>query len=465
MFKRSVLAFAIAAPGAVLAAGGQPSELDQIRGELRELREAKQVYERHIQALEARVEQLEQQKESVAPEQAAQALPAPEVSAATNAPASANAFNPAISLILQGTYTHAPDGTRLLPGFFGAGEIGPEERGFSLAETELDIWATIDPYLYGGMALALEPGGKVSVEEAYFQTLSLGHGLTAKGGRFFTAFGYLNEFHQHAWDFFDAPIAYQALLGTEAAGNHGEDGIQLRWVAPTDKFLEFGAEIGRGKDFPSNDRNKNGIGSAALFAHLGGDIGASHSYRVGLSVLGARPRGRESPALDVDDVEVLNTFTGDSYIYGTDFVWKLAPNGDPTYRNFKLQGELLWRDEHGQLTYDIEDTSMGANRAHYASDQFGAYLQAVYQFRPRWRTGLRGEWLHSADLDLGDNAENLSDADHDPTKYSVMLDYSPSEFSRFRLQLAHQELVDNDSDRQVILQYVHSLGSHGAHQF
>src|SRR5687768_10678178 len=154
MFIRYVLALVIAVPGAVLAASGQPSELDQIRGELRELREAKQAYERHIQALEARVEQLEQQKAPAAPEQAPQTAPAPVASATTGAPASANAFNPAISLILQGTYTHAPDGTRLLPGFLSAGEIGPEERGFSLAETELNLWTTIDPYLYGGMALA-----------------------------------------------------------------------------------------------------------------------------------------------------------------------------------------------------------------------------------------------------------------------------------------------------------------------
>jgi hypothetical protein len=46
-----------------------------------------------------------------------------------------------------------------------------------------------------------------------------------------------------------------------------------------------------------------------------------------------------------------------------------------------------------------------------------------------------------------------------------MLDYSPSEFSRFRLQLAQDRSMQGVEDNQVILQYVHSLGAHGAHRF
>jgi hypothetical protein len=46
-----------------------------------------------------------------------------------------------------------------------------------------------------------------------------------------------------------------------------------------------------------------------------------------------------------------------------------------------------------------------------------------------------------------------------------MLDYSPSEFSRFRLQLAQDRSMRSVKDDTVILQYVHSLGAHGAHRF
>ena len=46
-----------------------------------------------------------------------------------------------------------------------------------------------------------------------------------------------------------------------------------------------------------------------------------------------------------------------------------------------------------------------------------------------------------------------------------MLDWSPTEFSRLRLQLAYDKSRIGVTDRQIILQYLHSLGAHGAHRF
>jgi hypothetical protein len=46
-----------------------------------------------------------------------------------------------------------------------------------------------------------------------------------------------------------------------------------------------------------------------------------------------------------------------------------------------------------------------------------------------------------------------------------MIDFSPSEFSRFRLQFARDEARFNEADNQVFLQYIMSLGAHGAHKF
>ena len=54
--------------------------------------------------------------------------------------------------------------------------------------------------------------------------------------------------------------------------------------------------------------------------------------------------------------------------------------------------------------------------------------------------------------------------DRDPKRYTVMADYSRSEFSRLRLQFARDEST-SDADNQLILQYVLSIGAHGAHQF
>jgi hypothetical protein len=158
MYKRTLLALGFASlPGVVQPATAGQSELEQIRAEMREIR---QTYETRIEALENRIEELEGRQGAAAAERAAPAETAAPAQTAEpaqpSAPTAANAFNPAISLILEGTYTHAPDGTRLLPGFLSAEEIGPEKRGSSLAKSELALSASIDPCLYA--QLLREPG-------------------------------------------------------------------------------------------------------------------------------------------------------------------------------------------------------------------------------------------------------------------------------------------------------------------
>lgn len=46
-----------------------------------------------------------------------------------------------------------------------------------------------------------------------------------------------------------------------------------------------------------------------------------------------------------------------------------------------------------------------------------------------------------------------------------MVDWSPSEFSRLRLQLARDKSRSGEADNQLWLQYIMSLGAHGAHKF
>ena len=186
-----------------------------------------------------------------------------------------NAFNPAVSMVLQGTYANTsrdPNAYRISGFMPSGGEVGPPKRSFGLGETELAIAANIDPYFRGVAIASLAPEGGVDVEEAYFQTLALPSGFTVRGGRFFSGLGYLNDQHQHAWDFQDAPLPYKAFLGNQLK----QDGLQLKWIAPTDLLVELGAELSSGDRFPGSDRNKNGTGSSALYGHIGGDFQADH---------------------------------------------------------------------------------------------------------------------------------------------------------------------------------------------
>jgi hypothetical protein len=56
-------------------------------------------------------------------------------------------------------------------------------------------------------------------------------------------------------------------------------------------------------------------------------------------------------------------------------------------------------------------------------------------------------------------------AEHNPTRNTVMVDWSPTEFSRWRVQLASDKSTFGVTDRQALIQYIFSLGAHGAHRF
>jgi hypothetical protein len=338
-------------------------------------------------------------------------------------------------------------------------EIGPGERSLSLAESELGISASIDPYLRGALRLALEPDNSVAVEEAFIQTTGLSHGVTIKAGRFLSGIGYLNEQHRHYWDFVDSPLAYQAFLGSQ----FGDDGVQLRWLAPTDTFLEFGAEIGGGRAYPATGSRGNGAGSGALYAHLGGDAGPSNSWRTGLSLLQTSPHDQvTTTAADPSGDPVSSAFTGRNRLWLADFVWKWAPGGNPARRNFKLQGEYLMRQQSGDLVYALDGVAIPGS---FQSTQSGWYLQGIYQFMPRWRVGLRAERLATRSQSFSAEGIVVGAPGYEPSRNSVMIDFSPSEFSRFRLQFARDESRQGAPDNQLFLQYQTNLGAHGAHRF
>jgi hypothetical protein len=349
--------------------------------------------------------------------------------------------------------------------------VGPPKRSFGLGESELVVSANVDPYFRGHLVAALTPENEVEVEEAYFQTLALPSGFLLKGGRFFSGIGYLNEVHQHAWDFQDAPLPYKAFLG----GQLKQDGLQLRWVAPTPFFLEIGAEASSGDQFPGSDRNKNGVGGSSIFGHLGGDIGPSYAWRAGVSYLKSTPQDRPYDDVDSTGAAVTNSFTGDAKLWIVDAILKWAPNGNSTRTNFKLQGEYFKFEQDGSLTYDDTAGSgtFGSVSDSFNTDQSGWYVQGVWQFMPRWRVGYRFDELRYGTVTNGIVNNGLGPAaadfpvltNHSPSRNTVMIDWSPSEFSRLRVQYAADKSRIGVTDNQIIVQYILSLGAHGAHRF
>lgn len=361
--------------------------------------------------------------------------------------------NPQLSLILDGRYSdYSQDpSSYTLPGFQPGDEAGLNSAGFSIGESELVLSSNIDSDFSGKATFAFADDG-ASVEEAFIESTSIGHGITIKFGRFLSSFGYLNSRHAHLWDFADAPLMYRALFGDTLK----DDGVQFNYIFPTDLFMQMSAELLSGNAFPAGGNNDGGVGASTVSFTAGGDIGTDHAWQSGVSHWQASNIGER---LDAND----NTFSGDSTIDALNVIYKWSPNGNPMEQNFKFQMEYFKRTENGDITAAVSN-----NTSTYSGDQKGWYAQAVYQFIPRWRTGIRLDRL-SAD-NSGDNSSVLNDTGlltdgHDARRSSVMIEWVPSEFSRLRLQFNHDQSAADITDKQLFMQYTFSLGAHGAHQF
>lgn len=473
LHKPLVVAALLAASCGAQAASD--ADLAAIRSQIDEMKKS---YEQRIAALEQKLAQAEAAGKTNAPAGApvsasASGAPVQSAGARPSLASSAAAFNPEVSLILQGQYAQMQNvPNRTITGFWPAGGHdhdggkGVTTRGFSLNHTELVFSGGIDPY-WRGQAIFAVQDESVEVEEAWFQSLAIGHGVGLKGGRYRSGIGYLNEQHPHQWDFVNAPLMYNALFGQEAS--YREDGLQLKWLAPTPVFVEFGAEVGRGANFPGTDSNKNGAGSWAAYVHVGDDVGVSNSWRAGVSYLKTSSGDREAEFVDINGLQAQGLFNGDTSTWIADFVWKWAPDGNPKYQNFKFQSEYFVRKDKGDLTCMDEEGVGNACATSVTSDydvrQSGWYAQGVYQFTPEWRAGLRYDQLDSGRQNLGANAANLTVEEYKPKRASAMVDYSWSEFSRVRLQFAQDKSMAGITDNQWMVQYIMSLGAHGAHKF
>jgi hypothetical protein len=491
----------LAASGAALILSSAPAKADDLsdmRQEMQAMQRQYQAaltklqhdYEAKLQSMEKRLDAAESkataatqkaddaqkaaqaaQTAADASTQTAAAAPAPADTGGggSNAQSSANSFNPAIGAVLDGkgmVSTHNPNTWRA-PGFALGDEAKPPPRGVSIGESEINLQANVDQALFANLTIAFENDNSVNIEEAFIQPTALPWDFTAKIGRFFSGIGYLNEQHSHTWDFADAPLPYMVFLN----GQYGDDGGQLRWLAPTNMFVEFGGEVMRGASFPANSvsealtSNHNaGLGAWSAFLHVGDDINDSSSYSAGISYLGTRSSNRATDP--VGGPPGSDQFTGVDSTFIADAVYKWAPNGNFAQSYVKLQGEGFLRKESGAFTAlnFASNPGIPTTRSFDAGLQTGFYAQAVYQFIPFWRVGARYDQVHAPSLGAAFAGTTIDSRNLTPRRYSAMIDYSTSEFGRFRLQYNRDE-VRTQPDNQVILQYTVSLGAHGAHQY
>jgi hypothetical protein len=100
----------------------------------------------------------------------------------------------------------------------------------------------------------------------------------------------------------------------------------------------------------------------------------------------------------------------------------------------------------------------------------GFYAQVVTKLDQLWRVGVRYDLLMQNDVSLAGADQHMPS---NLPRYSAMIEYSPTEFSRLRLQIDKDESryvqtsggLSRQPYTQVILQANLTIGAHGAHAF
>ena len=351
--------------------------------------------------------------------------------------------------------------------FLQLGDHDPQKNGFSLRNAEIALDGAVDPYFKGfaNIVLKLDNNNQTSIEleEAYAQSTSLPWNLQVKGGQFFANFGRQNPQHPHTWAFVDQPI----ILGRA----FGPDGLrsvaaQLSWLVPTPFYTEafLGVLDGQGSTSFSfrnpGDPDSLGVnrlyGRATMDRTLRNPGDAVFVPRIASSF---ELTGNQTLLLGASAAFGPNDTGAEARteIYGVDAYWKWKPaDADAGFPFVSWQTELLYR----RFDAGADPTAVPALPAETLND-WGGYSQVLWGFKPRWVTGLRGEFAsgNSAANDAGDPFRG------ERYRVSPVLTFYPSEFSKIRLQYNYDHGERFGDAQSVWLQVEFLLGSHGAHKF
>jgi hypothetical protein len=293
---------------------------------------------------------------------------------------------------------------------------------FQMQEVEVSFRAAVDPYARADFFVAIGQDGSIDLEEGYATFTSLPLGLLAKVGKLRAAFGKVNQMHNHVLPWTDRPLMTDNLLGGE--GGLSDAGFSVSRLIPNRAlFVEVTAEVYRGESeifqaptssdltYVGRLRGYRDISDAANI-----DIGGSVAY-------GHNGVGPDST----------------TQLVGFDATFRYRPLRTALYRRFLARTEMAW-----------------SRRSELAGQpqSFGAYVSGEYQFSRRWYVGAR--------LDYADRAEDPLLTDKGG---SLILTFVPSEFSQIRGQYRRTRYGEGTTANEFLVQFLFSIGAHGAHVF
>ncbi len=313
-------------------------------------------------------------------------------------------------------------------------DTDPANTGINLQEFELGFQGVVDPYFRADSFLTFTLDS-FEVEEAYMTTLSLPFNLQIRAGKMRSKFGRINLQHTHVQDFVDVPLPY----GTFVNGELSPVGVEFNYLLPLPWYAELSASInspteGAPSFAPSSDANN--LGLLLYTANLTNFFEISDALSA--QVIGSFATG--SNGTDTDNRT--NLYDGTLFI-------KYRPLESSSYQEVKLQSEFMLQQAA------IPQGSFIA---------WGAYAYILDRFAQRWNAGFRFDFVDSNKQFPSEQSGELLPAQKE-YRYSALLRFSPSEFSRIELQYDFYNPSFRSNFSSVFLQFQYAIGAHGAHPF
>ncbi|MEW6145627.1 MAG: hypothetical protein AB1598_11475 [Thermodesulfobacteriota bacterium] len=439
-------------------------ESDDVKKELRELRQMMEKMQQRITELEEKNKALEQQaKEREEEEEIKEEIVVKEETVVTpSAPQPqepqsflgkvAQAINPEISVvgIFAAAYYSLND-----PVVFA--EIDPQNTGVNVQEIEIGFQAVVDPYFRFDSFFPITNEG-IEIEESYGTTLfSLPLNSQFRVGTMRAKFGRINQIHRHNQNFVTLPIVAAEFLGEHL----NPTSIEANFLVPVPWYMELSAS-GGSPDVETQTFQRspdaNNIGNLLYIFHMANFFEVSDSLGVNLGASFATGSNASGP----DER---------SNLYGADLFAKYRPLRDNPYQEFSVQSEFMWRQAETPEE-ELED--------------YGFYAEAIYRFAKRWNTGVRfdltdtntpvteedegGEVIEQAGISQvarqeEEEEEGMLGLLGRAYRISPMLTFSPSEFSRIKLEYDYLNQNYGPDQHAVFLQFLYAIGAHGAHPY
>jgi hypothetical protein len=342
------------------------------------------------------------------------------------------------------------------------GDHDPKVRGFTIPQGELALDAVVDPYFKGfsNIVYKIDRDGETSVEleELYFLTTSLSHGLQLKGGQFLTDFGRQNATHPHAWSFLDQPLVLNRMFGED--GMRGQ-GARLSWLLPTSFYTEAMVTVMN----PTGGTTSSFLDPESASIH-GGVITDRSIDNAKDLVYVPRITGEYDPTDNTTLLLGASAAFGPNNagastrtsIYGVDGYWKWkSPRAAAGFPFMSLQAEYMVRKYDTDTRFSA--TSPIATLPAGTLNDKGGYVEGLWGIRPRIVAGMRAEKV------TADPAGVLLVDRLDRTRLSPNFTWYPTEFSRVRLQYNYDDRQAIGHDSSLWLQFEFIMGAHAAHKF